>query len=159
MDLAEMAIDLERFFKTDMLDIIGVEAVNHFEESFENEGFTDVALKKWEPRKATDRRGRDITRYRTARIGKPGQLNAYGRRIQGRAILTGHNSGGDKLRNSLRYTTGNSKVDIVTDKDYAKTHNEGEGNMPKRQFMGHSAQLDRKILKKIDKQLKKILKQ
>lgn len=36
------------FLENDAKDIIGIEAVNHFKESFDNEGFTDTNLEKWE---------------------------------------------------------------------------------------------------------------
>lgn len=157
-DLKKKAKELERFLGDDALDIIGVEALNHFEESFENEGFTDSTLEKWKPRKTTDKKGRDLTRYRTSNRGKRGSLTKKGRQDKGRQILTGHGSGGNKLRNSGRTEIVKDGVNLIWDKDYAEVHNEGEGNMPKRQFAGASKQLDKKIKKKIDKELRKILK-
>jgi glycine/serine hydroxymethyltransferase len=38
---------LERYVKKDMAHVIGMEAVNDFQESFRNQGFTDSSLKKW----------------------------------------------------------------------------------------------------------------
>lgn len=155
-DIRRQAEDLQEFMDNELLDVIEVEGLNHFEESFDNEGFTDSSLKKWKPRKTTDTRGRDITRYRTNRVGKPGELNKFGRSNQGRAILTGHNTGGNKLRNSLKGNKINGGVEFSSDKEYAQVHNEGEGNMPKREFMGPSKKLDQKIIKKVDKSLGKI---
>lgn len=157
-DIERQTNELAEFLETDLLDIIEVEGLNHFEESFDNEGFTDEALEKWEPRKTTDTRGRDITRYRTNRVGKAGELNRYGRKNQGRKIMTGHDSGGNKLRNSIRADKVNDGVEFHTDKEYAERHNEGLDGMPKRQFMGPSKQLDGKIVNKIDDQLDKIFK-
>lgn len=54
MDISEFARQfphkiqrLTDFGKTDALDILGTEAVEHFRESFANEGFTDETLEKW----------------------------------------------------------------------------------------------------------------
>lgn len=155
-DIQRQTKELQEFMDKDLLEIIEVEGLNHFEESFDNEGFTDASLEKWKPRKTTDKRGRDITKYRTNKRGKKGTLNSYGRKNEGRAILTGHNTGGNKLRNSLKAKKVSEGVEFSTDKEYAQAHNEGEGNMPKRQFIGESKQLDKKIIKKVDKTLDKI---
>jgi len=47
-------------------------------------------------------------------------------------------------------------VAFSSDKPYAERHNEGKDDMPKRQFMGASEQLDKKVINKIDKTLDKI---
>ncbi|NBR13827.1 MAG: hypothetical protein EBU01_04495 [Crocinitomicaceae bacterium] len=39
---------LIKYMERDALVVIGTEAVNHFKESFDNEGFTDRTLTKWE---------------------------------------------------------------------------------------------------------------
>lgn len=157
-DIKRQVRELTEFMNDDLLDIIEVEGLNHFEESFDNEGFTDGGLKKWKPRKTKDKKGRDITRYRTNKVGKPGELNSYGRKNKGRAILTGHNTGGNKLRNSLKGKKISGGVEFSTDKEYAEVHNEGNETTPKRQFIGKSKTLDEKILKKVDKTLDKIFK-
>lgn len=158
-DIEQQTRELQEFMDNDLLDIIEVEGLNHFEESFDNEGFTDASLEKWKPRKKVDKRGRDITKYRTNKVGKKGSLNSYGRKDKGRPILTGHNTGGNKLRNSLKASQISGGVEFSSDKEYAEVHNEGEGNMPKRQFIGKSKQLDKKIIKKVDKTLDKIFDQ
>lgn len=155
-DIVRQTKELQEFMDNDLLDIIEVEGLNHFEESFDNEGFTDKALEKWKPRKTTDKKGRDITRYRTNRVGKAGKLNRFGQKNKGRAILTGHGTGGNKLRHSLKADKIKGGVAFSTDKPYAERHNEGKDDMPKRQFMGASEQLDKKVIDKIDKTLNKI---
>lgn len=155
-DIERQAKELEEFLAGDLIEIIAVEGINHIEEAFDNEGFTDSHLQKWEKRKTTDKKGRDITRYRTNRRGKKGRLNKYGRNNKGRAVLTGHNTGGDKLRNSYRATELEDGVEFHTDKEYAERHNEGDKDMPKRQHVGESEALNKKIEKKIDKHLDKI---
>lgn len=39
---------IERYLEHSVPTIIGVEAVNHFKESFTNEGFTDTSIVKWD---------------------------------------------------------------------------------------------------------------
>ncbi len=143
--------------------IIGVEGKNFINKNFQDQGFTDTSLKKWDPRKTTDRKGRDITRYRTDRVGSKGDFTQFGRQNEGRAILTGHETGGDKLRNSWRYTTINAQneniaVKFFTYKNYASYHNEGTDDLPKRQFIGKSAYLDGKIQGKLKRTLDQLFK-
>lgn len=46
---AERMKEVQEFVASDdVKDILGVEAVNHFKESFTNEGFTDSSLEKWQ---------------------------------------------------------------------------------------------------------------
>ncbi|MBB4117874.1 hypothetical protein GGR32_000146 [Mesonia hippocampi] len=155
--IKRQALELEQFIKDDLLDIIEVEGLEHFEESFDNEGFTDEHLEKWKARKVEDKRGRDITRYRTNRVGRAGELNQYGRQNEGRAILTGHDSG-DKLRHSLKSRKISKGVEFSSDKEYAEVHNEGDDNHEQRQFIGHSKVLDAKIFRQVDKRLDNIFK-
>ncbi len=157
-DMKILAKKTLRFIDHDLPKIIEAEGLKHIDKSFENEGFTDSSVKKWQPRKTKDKRGRDITRYRSSRVGRKGSLNRYGKRIQGRPILTGHESGGDKLRNSWRAKTMRRQTRFFTYKKYAERHNEGLNGMPKRQMIGPSKVLDKKIEKKIEKQLDIIFK-
>lgn len=134
--------------------IIQVEGLAFIKKNFKDEGFnTSSGVNKWENRKTTDKRGRNITRYRTNRRGRQGSLNKYGRTIQGRALLVGHKSGGNRLGNSFRATTTKNSVRFYTYKAYAETHNEGIGHMPRRQFMGRSFYLTNKIKKKLTRTL------
>jgi phage gpG-like protein len=110
-----------------IVEAAGVIAVNHFTKSFSNGGFTDESLERWKPRKRAER-------------GKS------------RAVLV--KSG--RLRRSLRSRRlGNLAVKIMTDVPYARVHNNGEGRMPKRQFIGYSGQLNRKLIAFIAKNIKK----
>lgn len=120
-----------------MVDAMGVLAVNHFTQSFRNQGFTDENLQMWKPRKRTER----------SRMGN-------------RAILV--KSG--RLRRSIRSKRfGLLAVKIYTDVPYASVHNNGERSgrgrgfiMPKRQFIGYSGILNRKIIAKFDSKIKQI---
>lgn len=135
------------------LTIIEVEGLNFIQKNFQDQGFNDASLDQWKPRKTTDKKGRDLTRYRTNRRGSQGALTKFGQKEIGRAILTGHNTGGDKLRNSFHSRKGNLAVTFFTYKEYAKYHNEGTDKLPKRQFMGKSKTLDDKIADKIKRTL------
>ena len=78
-----------------------------------------------------------------------------GRRTRATLVQTG------RLRravsNSIRKATF-EKVQLVVAVPYAKYHNEGEGHMPKRQFMGDSPLLRRKQITTIRQQVDKIWK-
>ena len=120
-----------------IVDAMGVLAANHFTTSFRNQGFTDESLERWQPRKRTER----------SRMGN-------------RAILV--KSG--RLRRSIRSKRfGFLSVKILTDVPYASVHNNGERSgrgrgfkMPKRQFIGYSGVLNRKIIDKMDVTIKRI---
>ncbi len=142
-----------------VLRIIGVEGINFIQKNFRDEAFTDTSKNKWQQRKTEDSEGRDITRYRTNRKGREGRPNKYGSSVKDRALLVGEATGGDKLKNSIRYkvTKGSSQVSFYTYKEYAERHNEGLDDMPQRQFMGKSAYLNVQISKKVNKELDKLL--
>jgi hypothetical protein len=135
--------------------IVGVEGKNFIEKNFRDQGFNDTGLEAWAERKTVDSRGRDITKYRTNRTGRQGNLNRYGSRIAGRALLVGHDTGSDKLKSSFHYraSAGNSVVTFYTHKLYAQRHNEGLDGMPQRQFMGRSRYLENKIFSKLTRAL------
>lgn len=139
---------IKDFMRDDLPDIVAVEAENHFKASFDNQGFTDVALQEW---KARDVETQPEKYSRKAR-----------ERSAGRAVLIGHNSG-DHLRDSLHTQISKGRVLVIAPKVYAQIHNEGgqtgrnhAATMPKRQFMGPSRQLDGKIKSKIDRTLNTI---
>jgi len=139
--------------------IIAVEGILFIKKNFKDQGYNSgYGITKWAERKR-EKRGRDITRYRTNRRGKIGTLNKYGRSIQDRALLVGEKTGGDKLTNSFRARRiGDHSIAFRTYKHYASKHNQGEGKMPKRQFMGKSKYLDRRIFTKLKREYDKRLK-
>jgi phage gpG-like protein len=137
------------------LRIIGTEGKKFIAKNFRDQGFTDTTTKKWDARQTEDKHGRDITRYKTNRVGRSGSLNRYGSKTADRAILVGFNTGGDKLKNSFKYNVskGSNTVIFRTYKPYAARHNEGLDGMPKRQFIGKSDYLSRQIADKIKREL------
>ncbi len=159
----------KHYLRTDVFDVIGVEAVNQFKRNFDQEGFEDRSVNKWASRKSK----------------RPGSTN-------GQKILT---KSGD-LAESITYEKKPPAVIIQTDKPYAELHNEGGeitvtdkmrkffwakhkeykdgGDMeladqykafalskkiviPKRQFMGQSETLNNNIVEKIMRDLNRIL--
>lgn len=125
----------------EMVDTMGNYAINHFKQSFRDEGFTDEGLEKWQQRKRSDR-GR------------------YAEKAGNRAILT--KTG--KLRRSLvAKKLGRYAVRINSNLPYANVHNEGLRSgrgkgfvMKKRQFVGYSGRLNRKIIAKLDSKIQAI---
>lgn len=143
---------IKEYIESDVLDVVGVESVNHFKSSFDNEGFDG---NKW------------AARATKVKLDKK--------------ILTGQGSG-DHLADSIEYEKRGKEVVISTDKVYAQIHNEGfDGTenvpahertvkgkkypvkahtrhmvMPKRQFIGDSPLLNQKITNKIVRDLNRL---
>ena len=134
----------ERFKKESkkILIIAAEEAVQFFQENITGrQGFLDRSVKKWPQRKGNVDPGRNIL------VGK---------------------GGGAKLYKSISRTGLTSKRVIIgikgEPKAYASVHNfglrsgRGKGfTMPKRQFMGESKTLSKKIVRLIRTRIKKIL--
>jgi phage gpG-like protein len=130
-------------FEADVRQILilaGNLAVTHFEDNFQKQGFVDKSVDPWKPRKVVD---------------------------SGRGILIGK-GGGEKLSNSIARTLlGRTSITIGikgNPNKYASVHNfglrAGRGSgfiMPQRKFMGESEVLNKKIIRLINKRIKKIL--
>ena len=109
---------------------VGNTAKVFFVESFRKQGFDDKNVQKWKPRKVADKRA-------------------------GRAILV---KTGDLRRSIIRNPANRAAltIKISTDLVYAARHNNGLKNMPKRQFMGDSYNLNEKVKAVIVKRLDKV---
>lgn len=127
--------------------VMEVEAKNHFVNSFRNQGFTDESLKKWQPRKGEIIGG--IAKLRSSEKGS-------------RAILI---KSGDLRRSIKVFSRTKDSVTLGSDLPYAKIHNEGglgrafgrhKFLMPKRQFIGYSGQLNRKLIEKLKLRINKV---
>jgi phage gpG-like protein len=122
--------------------IAGVEAVNHFKENFQIEGFDEPNA--WQEVK----RRQNPTR--------PDHAAAS------RKILTGETG---NLGRSIQYEAQEGQATVFSDVVYADAHNEGTNtagrnrniSIPKRQFIGESKKLDEKIEKEIERRLGLIL--
>lgn len=153
---------LKLFAKNDVQRIVGVEAVKFFKDSFIQQGWTDVNTEPWKQRKTKDKG----TKGNRKVLEKTGALmNSIQYEIRGNKIVVMskdipyaqiHNEGGvisttQKVRSHTRRTrSGRSKVRAHT--------RQIEFTMPKRQFMGNSQELNKKIELIIAKRIKKILK-
>lgn len=99
--------------------VILVEAENFHAENFRREGFTDQTFQPWPRRKVEP----DPRRGLLVKTG----------------ALKGHALKGRKMPSS---------IDFVMPLPYARRHNEGLDGMPKRQYLGPSAELVRRINRK-----------
>jgi phage gpG-like protein len=115
--------------------IIGNMAKRHFVEGFRKGGFTDITFDPWAERKKKDR------------------VDGNGTNTRAILVKNGH------LRRSIRVRVATfSLIEIgAYNIPYAVFHNTGAGKMPKRQFIGESATLNRKIKARINKEFKDIL--
>ncbi len=119
----------------------GTEAVNHFRDNFRKEGFVDSSLQPWKPSKRKSNPKHPDQAYNT--------------------LMSRRNN----LYKSIRKETAPGKVTVYTNVPYAAAHNEGTNRagknhclrIPKRQFMGHSKQLDDKVRRMIDGEVRKII--
>lgn len=137
-DVARLKLEMQK-----TLVVAANEAVNFFTENFTRGGFLDRSTKKWDPRKHNVDPGRGTL------IGK---------------------GGGAKLWRSISRTNmSQTRVEIGIKgpaAKYASVHNfglrsgrpkGGSFNMPQRKFMGESQKLNKKIVRLINKRIKRVL--
>ena len=118
---------------------VGNTAKVFFVESFRKQGWDDQSVERWKPRKKKT--------YRT-RSGK-----VVDDTTRATLVKTGD------LRRSIKRNPANRaalSIKISTDLAYAARHNNGLKNMPKRQFMGDSYNLNEKVKAVIVKRLDKV---
>lgn len=154
--LATKSALLQRYIKRDVPRIIGVEAKKHFREGFQKEGFTGATFEPWQEvkRRAESKMKRN----------KNGKVSKRQHRDQLRKILVdkGH------MRDSIDYSITGMDIEVGTDDEIGKVqaHNEGtttagrnnKVTIPKRQFIGPSAVLDKKLETRLSKDVTNILK-
>lgn len=113
-------------------------AVNWFKDSFKQGGFTDQSFQPWEPRKNE--------RSRFDSEGNRIKYKAKDKESRGVLIKTGN------LRRSIQPLYSQSEVGAISYLPYSGIHNEGgqagrngSARIPRRMFMGDSAQLMNKL--------------
>ena len=160
-----------RYLEKDAAVIMGTEAVNFYKGSFENQGFTDRSLKKWEEverRKPSSpwrgfQYGSTAAKPRTVKR-KASSITNYSPAAEKRPILSGQTQ---ELMHSLKWERQGNGVRVYADTPYSKVQNEGgpikifgktSRTLKQRQFMGRSQQLRDKIRSIIINDLKQILK-
>lgn len=156
-DFADRMQEIRDFAHGDEIkDIMGVEAVNHFTESFQNEGFTDKTLVKWGE---VERRKKTSSWY-----GHSGQTGKKSPARSMAKILTGETQ---ELKNATNYVPIDDGVRVFNNKPYAAVHNYGGQakiygkkafTMLARPFIGKSQVMVEKINDKIKRRLNEILK-
>lgn len=149
---------LQEFMRSSQLkDAVGREAVEHYKQSFENEGFTDETLNPW---KEVERRKPESPWF-----GHSGQTGKTSLERTSAPILSGETG---LLKNSIRYTYLPDGVRISNSAPYAAVHQYGlpakiygkkQFTMTPRPFIGRSKVLKRNIEEKIKKEIINIIKQ
>jgi phage gpG-like protein len=122
--------------KLELPRVLSNDTQRFFTQSFDKQGFTDKSLEPWAKRK------------------KPKKTD------EGRAILVQSGRLRRAVANSARGVSFD-KIDFIVDVPYAEIHNDGGlmgkgGTMPKRQFMGESAELTKRLIKKINLAVSKL---
>ncbi|MBS1641325.1 MAG: phage virion morphogenesis protein [Bacteroidetes bacterium] len=149
--------------------VIGVEAVKHFKNNFQLEGFIDSALKKWESRKIKRLGSTDNQKI----LSKSGELaDSIDFRIELSTIIIYsdkiyaqiHNEGGkitvtDKMRKYFwaMYYLAKKESNTIAAEQYKGMALAKVIVMPKRKFMGDSAVLNEAIRNKLMRDLNRIL--
>lgn len=163
--------DLEKYLSNDLPKKIGIEAVNHFKKSFQDQGFTDKSLEKWDDVKRRDASSSWYGfqyRAKSSRPGstrrKEGSTTNYSPAATKRPILTGET---DQLKDSIDWLAVGRRIEITASTAYSKIQNEGgdikvfgkaSGQITARKFMGDSEALRQRINKIIENDLNMILK-
>ena len=139
----------------DIKDIAGVEAVNHYKSSFDNEGFTDQRLEKWDD---VVRRDQDSDWY-----GHSGQTGKFSQARTQAKILSGETG---ELADGISYAHTDIGVRITSSTLYGRVHQFGMQakiygkkafQMIARPFMGRSEVMITNIKDKIKREFNKIL--
>ncbi len=149
-------------FKRRVPTIVGGEAVTYFKNSFQRQGWAGQVFNKWQPRRErggskgrgilikTARLMRSIRRIRTAHT--PFMMAQVGSDV---VYAPAHNAGAlikgpQRVRSFRRRTRGGTTT--------VKAHNRNQNLLiPKRQFMGNSPGLNRRLDRRFDKELNAIL--
>jgi phage gpG-like protein len=147
MTLDEFSIQIEdlrrasdKFTGADALDYAANTAVEKFKENFENEGFFGS---EWQQ---VQRRIPGTKAYKSVVNRHPADTVSK--------ILT---RTGD-LKNSINYRVEADRAIIESDTTYGKFHNEGDGKIPQRRFIGDDPKLSEAIKEKLEQELDKIMK-
>lgn len=170
------ASELERFINDQLPRRIGKMAVDHFKDNFRKGGFVNNGLKVWDKPKRFSETGKSAgSRYGTLLSARNELFNSINYSAKNGLITISsdkeysqiHNEGGEvnntiaitpKMRKfawAKNYETGDDKW-----KGLALTQKETihvQFTMPKRQFIGESAELNSEIIEMVETQISKIL--
>ena len=166
---------IAKFVDVKAKEVIGTEAVKHFQKNFEKQSFDD---KPWEDVKRRDsfstwygfqygakqkKPANHPSRRNAKRPYKPRKSNPitnFAKVATKTDILSSQRS---ELENSIGYKIQGKSIVIFSDKPYAKIHNEGgkvkvfgksTAMIQKRQFIGYSSKLEKRIIQKLSQKFK-----
>jgi phage gpG-like protein len=146
LSLKQIAANIRNRMATTIPQNMRTMTLEHFDNSFRNQGFTDNGFQPWKPRKAEKRVVFLGSRKRASR--KNADAN--------RAILI--KSG--RLRRSIKARFSGKSILFTSDVEYAQIHNEGgragrklSAQIPRRRFAGRSAMLEAEIKRMISREL------
>ena len=154
---------MQRLFKSarrvigkELPGIVKVEGLDFIHDNFDLQGFdTGSGVERWPVRKVPKvwrRKAKTGKRSQQLRATKAG---ARWLKDQNRALLVkrGH------LRRSWDKDTsaGDAAVTFRSTLPYAARHNDGLDGMPERQMIGDSRALDKRIMRKVDSEMKRVL--
>ncbi len=178
-DFSEINRELNRianFVNREAKEIIAKEAVDFFTERFDEQ--KDVHGKPWKEVKRRDstsvwygfqygakqkKPANHPSRWKAKRPykrRKPNPITNFAKVATKTPILSSQRS---ELENSIQYKIVGNKIVIFSDLPYAKVHNDGGKikvfgkktvTLPKRQFIGRSDELERRIIAKLRKKFK-----
>jgi phage gpG-like protein len=137
--IQQMTDDIRDFATNEAPEIAGNVAVPFYKKNFQDEGFTNRSLEKWP----------EVKRRQSP--SRPDRADAR------RKILTKTGN----LARSVQYTTAPGVATVHAEAfsngfNYAPVHNNGEGSMPKRQFVGESETVNEEIHKKLQRKINEI---
>ncbi|MBR8784268.1 hypothetical protein IX308_000437 [Porphyromonas levii] len=140
----------------DVRELMAGIAIEHFRDSFNQEGFTDDTLNPWAE---VERRKPDSPWY-----GHSGQIRRFSLSRTSAKILSGETG---HLSSAFNYVRTKDGIIVKNTAPYARVHQYGlkakvygkkEFTMPKRPFMGPSKKMTAEIKQEIINDIKKILK-
>lgn len=149
---------LTDFVKKDARDIMGTEAIEHFRQSFKNEGFTDETVEPWAE---VERRKPQSDWYGHSPALGGSKFSAARSTAK---ILTGETN---ELQNAFSYVHTDAGVKVINDKPYAAVHQYGKMayiygkkafKMIARPFVGRSKLMIRNIQEELKSRMIEILK-
>ena len=165
--------DMQMAEKTiaDMVETMGVYAINHYKKSFTDGGFTDLSFKAWKQRKRSrDNQGRAIL-VKTGRLKRSLVARKSGRyavKITSNVPYANvHNEGLTINKKERQHTLnfnirkdGRSRFSKAKKANFQQDVTIGAHSikMPKRQFVGYSGMLSAKIELRLRNKIQRIFK-
>ena len=145
---------IEKEIESSAVERLGTLAVDFATENFTKEALQGPPLRRWKPRKTTDQKGRDLTRYKRGR--RAGKLTKFGKNNEEKALLVK----GNDMRQSLIYQRQGKGRLVFFATSYAPYHNFGnpKTNLPARPFLKATPILQKRFQASLRRSLQHIIK-